>query len=80
MRRVPPRTSFDVIGEVACRWTEKVGPAVGRPRWGRVSDEEPAAATRAWPPSGLMLSGFWPDIGRPPTSLKLLRDLPVPIR
>ena len=26
------------------------------------------------------LSGIWPDLGRPPTSLKLLRDLLVPIR
>jgi hypothetical protein len=42
MRRLPPGTSFDVIGET--------------------------------------VSGVWPDLGWPPTSLKLLRDLLVPIR
>jgi hypothetical protein len=41
MRRVPPRTSFDVIGEVACRWTEKIGTAGGKDR---DLDEERLAA------------------------------------
>jgi hypothetical protein len=27
-----------------------------------------------------VMSGFWPDLGRLPTSLKLLRDLQIPIR
>jgi hypothetical protein len=46
----------------------------------RDSDEERLAATGTWSPSGLTLSGVRPDLGRLPTSLKLLRDLQVPIR
>jgi hypothetical protein len=30
----------------------------------RASDKDRVAATRTWPPSRLILSGFWPDLGR----------------
>ena len=46
----------------------------------RNSDEERLAATGTWQPNGLTVSGVRPDLGWPPTSLKLLRDLQVPIR
>ena len=81
-----PRLADSISGVIFDVITSKFGlgkgRGLGRNERGRdrKSDEERLAATATLPSTGLKMSGVWPDLGRPLTSLKLLRDLQVPIR